>query len=537
MLPAQRLLTLGLMMILPHAASSHQPADAVSGGRLGLYDGAEFRALVGPCADCSAAPQALHYFNGEWIAVPLGDAVSFEPTLVAQEDVRERALARNWEPDGRYPPIVWIGSPHIVSAARLHPDGREIGFDDGTRAAFALVPQLASNLSWFNADSLAWLQGQTLTMRGTQAGDRFTARTIWPGSFDIDLAALAPAPLRGDETLATLVRADEGGARQPASSRLLWERTPGAAKASAGKPVFALMLNGAQGDDDEAHGGHFAIATGRLGDRGEWGDWLVNNFYNLDAWSEKGIIASTLTMDAYLTDLNGGQSWYRPSAMLVAVLREPRAAALYQEGISRVFNHFYRHDFSYRHASANCAGISLDTLRSLGWAVPTLGPTSKLKAWLGLPYMSIKDMSIASGLQAFDYMSAERSGLFPFVAFNVTGSDLLGRLTAGKAAQQGLERVLADDVEALIYVRVPQIPSSRAFGRAPVASYEEYAARVPANRPDWIVRPAPPRPFPDELRDARAPKEAPPASRRALIVWLVALGALALFLLSRLFRR
>jgi hypothetical protein len=79
-------------------------------------------------------------------------------------------------------------------------------------------------------------------------------------------------------------------------------------------------------------------------------------------------------------------------------------------------------------------------------------------------------------------MSAERSGLFPFVAFNVAGSDLLGRLTRGKAAEQGLERLLADDVEALILMRVPQIPSSRAFGNAPVASYDEYAARVPADR-------------------------------------------------------
>jgi hypothetical protein len=109
------------------------------------------------------------------------------------------------------------------------------------------------------------------------------------------------------------------------------------------------------------------------------------------AWSEKGIVASTLTMDAYLTDLNSGQAWYRPSAVLVAVLREPRAACCTSRASARVFNHFYRHDFSYRHATANCAGISLDTLRSLGWAIPMLGPTSKLKAWLGLPWMAIKD--------------------------------------------------------------------------------------------------------------------------------------------------
>ncbi|MBC8040760.1 MAG: hypothetical protein H7Y06_09475 [Opitutaceae bacterium] len=137
--------------------------------------------------------------------------------------------------------------------------------------------------------------------------------------------------------------------------------------------VLAFMLNGAQGDDDESYGGHFAVATGQFGAKGEWGDWLVNNFYNLGSVSEKGIIAATLPMDAYMADLNSGQSWYRPSYMLVAVLKAGRAAALYQEAIGRVFHHFYRQDFEYRHAGANCAGLSMDTLRSIGWRLPRLG--------------------------------------------------------------------------------------------------------------------------------------------------------------------
>jgi hypothetical protein len=135
------------------------------------------------------------------------------------------------------------------------------------------------------------------------------------------------------------------------------------------------MINGAQGDDDEAHGGHFAVATGHFGARGEWNDWLVGNFYNLDSQSEKGIVASTLTMDAYLTDLNSGQAWYRPSAVLVAVLREPRAALLAQQGISRVFNHFYRHDFATATPPQTApASVSTRCVRSAGpsrsWARP-----------------------------------------------------------------------------------------------------------------------------------------------------------------------
>lgn len=529
------LLTLALMTsATPTPAAPH---DALADGRIGLYAGSDFRLTTGRCTDCAVPPQALWYFMDDTIAVPVADAAGFVATLPAQDDVHQWAYANDWQPDAQKPALVWLGSSLIAHDAQLDADGRTLSFADGTRSGFALVPQLPSNVSWFNADSTAWLQRQTITVRGTQSGDTFTARTIWPSSFDIDFATLAPAPLQGGETLATLVRADDGGARAPASARLLWERTPGAARTAAGKPVFAIMLNGAQSDDDEAHGGHFAIATGVMGTRGEWNDWLVANFYNLDAHSEKGIVASMLTMDAYLTDLNGGQSWYRPSYMLVAVLRDDRAARLYDQGIARVFNHFYRHDFSYRHASANCAGISLDTLRSLGWSIPSLGPTSKAKAWLGLPYMAIKDMSAASGMQAFDYMMAERSGLFPFVAFNVAGSDLLGRLTQGRVLDQGLERLLADDVEAIVFVRVPQIPSSRAFGNAPVASYEDYTARVPADRSQWVVRPAPPRPFPDELRDPQAPKEPLPGSRRALIVWLTGAAAVIAFVVIRMLRR
>lgn len=531
------LLTLALMTSA-HAATAHAAIeDTLADGRLGLYDARDFRATDGRCADCTTAPQALWYFRDDLIAVPREHGAGFDPALPAQDDVRQWLIEREGHPDAQKPALVWTGSPALAHGATLDAAGATISFANGSRTGFALVPQLPTNVSWYNADTVAWLQGQTLALRGTASAERYTARTIWPSSFDIGLAALSPQPLKDGETLASLVHADDGGARRPASARLLWERTPGAARAAAGKPVLAIMLNGAQGDDDEAHGGHFALATGVMGETGQWRDWLVANFYNLDIHSEKGIVAAMQPMDAYLTDLNAGQSWYRPSWMVVAVLREDRAARLVDQGLARVFNHFYRHDFSYRHATANCAGISLDTLRSLGWALPTLGPTSKLKAWAGLPWMALNDLSVDSGLQAYEYMMAERSSLFPFVAFNVAGSDLLGRLTLGKVNETGLERTLAEDVEAVLFVRVPQIPSSRAFGRDPVASYEDYMARVPADRSQWVVRPAPPKPFPDELRDPQTPKEPRPASHRALIVWLVGAAALVAFVIARLLRR
>jgi hypothetical protein len=63
------------------------------------------------------------------------------------------------------------------------------------------------------------------------------------------------------------------------------------------------------------------------------------------------------------------------------------------------------------------------------------------------------------------------------------------------------EQMLHDDVEAIVFVRIPQIPSSRAFGTYPVASFDEYMARVPTDRKDWKIVSVDPRPFPDQLRD------------------------------------
>ena len=112
----------------------------------------------------------------------------------------------------------------------------------------------------------------------------------------------------------------------------------------AGKPVLAAILNGAQGDDDEAHGGHFGIVTGRVGPHGEWADWIVNNFYDADVVSEKGILPAMVPMDNYLMDLNSGQSYYRPSALLVLVLKQDRIPAAYQTNIQDVFLNYARRE-------------------------------------------------------------------------------------------------------------------------------------------------------------------------------------------------
>ena len=73
-----------------------------------------------------------------------------------------------------------------------------------------------------------------------------------------------------------------------------------------------------------------------------------------------------------------------------------------------------------------------------------------------------------------------------------------GRLPEGSGE---LARMLAADVDALAFMRVPQFPSSRAFGDAPAVSTKEYQARVPKDPALVQVVPVPPRPLLEALRD------------------------------------
>jgi hypothetical protein len=482
-------LALQFAAVLPAAAQPAPVKAALEGGeRLGLYDASQFRYGDGRCGGC-APRQALWYFQQEGLAVPRQPASTALPAL---------------------PDLVWLGAPHLVPQATLAPSGQALQAPGAAPLAMQLAPKIASNRSYFNAATLDFFRQRAVRVRGTlraQAGQpSFEARTIWPLDYVIDAASMQPQPLAAaGDTLSAFVRKENGGARSPYATRLIWQRRP-AARDWGGKAVLALMLNGAQGDDDEAYGGHFAVATGRLGQNGEWADWMVNNFYNLDSYSEKGIIASMVPMDNYLMDLNSGQQYYRPSTMLVAVLRDARTAQAYQRSMQDRFRRFYRHEFSYRHASANCAGISMDAFRALGWQVPGQGPTSRIKAIGAYGYKAAKDLSLASGHKAYGYFTEEQTRLYPAVAFAALGQDLL-KLLGGPAPGRALsayEQQLQADVEALVLVRIPQVPSSRAFGSAPVFSIDEFMARAPQDEAQWQIVPAPPRPFPAELRTGPA---------------------------------
>lgn len=512
------------------AVASVAPVDA--GGALGLYDANAFTLDVAGEGRAPASRQAAWYFRDETIAVPrAGRPLSgYEPGVRAFDDVRHWAAARKGVATLEYPPLVWVAAPEVIRGARLVPSSHdasgslELLTADGGALPLRWVEKIALNRSYADASSVAYFAPHRLTLRGTLTPQGFVARSVWPQEFGLGpTAPAARAMPAGDPALAmrALMREmPQGGARSPYAAATIWQRA-GAASDWSGKTVLGLMVNGAQGDDDEAHGGHFAIVTGRVQADGAIGDWLVNNFYSLDVESEKGIIAAPVPLDNYLADLNAGQSWYRPTAMLVAVLDDERAAVLVQSALNRVYQQFYRHQLVYYHPNQNCASISVDTLRALGWDVPARGPSSLVLAWLGFPFIAIKDRSIGKAKLAFDYLRTDQSRLLPAAALEEAYAGLLALVAGGKPPEGELATILAQDVTALTFLRFPQFPSSRAWGGAPAISTWEYRTLVP-NDPALVqIVPVPPRPFPDALRD---PDLLPPRwtpADSAELVWAV----------------
>lgn len=469
---------------------------------LGMYTQAQFQTVEGHCQQCQALPQTLWYFRHETFAVPIpGLPVS---RLDASKRGADDIQALNPE---ALPELIWTGSSQYWSRAGLNAAATQVTTAQGQQLNFKLVPKIASNRSYWNADTSAFLSQSPMFIRGELADQTLVARTVWPQAFKLDLTAGLQALQRG-ETLQSLVQFANGGAQSPYQSRLLWEKAPGAAQSSSGKAALGILLNGAQGDDDEAHGGHFALATGVVGAEGEYGTWLVNNYYNLATNSEKGIIAGVTPFDKYMGDLNSGQAFYRPSYMLVAVFSQPDIPKQIQALNNRVMQHFYHNDLVYDHALENCAGISIDTLRHLGWQVPERGVESVFKASAAYWHVAATERSLQKGRAMYDYLNTEMTRLFPAVAFDAIGNDLL------KIAHTGDTRTLASatlqampqQLEALYFVRIPQIPSSRAFGLAPVYSFTQYLRQAPADRSQWKIIPVTPNPLPENLKEGLALK-------------------------------
>lgn len=479
------------------------PSRELPDAPLGPYAPDSFRLATGASADGGLPAAARHLFATETIAVPeSGPFAECGRAVAAFRDLADWSARPG--PATR-PPLVWIGAPERIAGARVLPDGR--AFENAGRAApLALVARIALNRSWADASTFDFLSRRPVTMRGATGPDGgFLARTLWPEDWRLERGAPAVAIL-GTRSPRLAIRglarsAPRGGAASPPETHLLWEREPGR-HGWAGRPVLAFVLNGAQGDDDEAWGGHFAIATGRLPHDGRLSDLLVSNFYTLETENEKGILPAPVPLDGYLADLNSGQSWYRPSYIALAVLRDDRALRRIEGAMHRLYLQFWRRQLAYRHSTMNCAGITIDALRAIGWAIPARGPSAALGAWLAVPAKAFTDASLEAARNAFEYLREDRTRLMPSAAFEESVLGLLGLARRGPDPDDGaLAAMLAEDLLAVAGVRLPQIPSSRALGTWPAANPREYVAALPRDPLDLRVVPVPPRPFPGSLRD------------------------------------
>ncbi len=540
-------------------AASAVASGATANGWFGLYPAQAFTLTGQGATPQPALRQAAWYFRNETVAVPRAGlpVAGFETGVHAFDDIRHWAAIRTAGAAIDFPPLVWVAAPHVLRGARLADDARSVATPQGT-VPLQLVSKIALNRSYVDASSLAFFKSREVSMRGTATEAGFVARSLWPEDFRFGPNPPPPRvlpPGAPAEAMRTLMREEpRGGAQSPFAAMTLWQRAGSIPdKASdnasnsasnnadwAGRPVIGLMVNGAQGDDDEAHGGHFAIVTGRVQADGSIANWLVNNFYSLDVESEKGIIAAPVPLDNYLADLNAGQGWYRPTTMLVAVLNDERAAALVQSALNRVFNQFYRHQLVYYHPNQNCTSISVDTLRALGWEVPARGPSSRVLAWAAYPFVAIRDLSIQKGRLAFDYLRTDQTRLLPAAALEEAFASLWAMTQGPPLAGDvpvALAQMLAKDAQALVFMRFPQFPSSRAFGGAPAVSTWEYRTLVPSDPAMAQIVPVPPRPFPPELRDGDLIRASWVPSDYATWVWGLAAFVGLPLLAWRLWRR
>ena len=502
----RRKLALSIALTLFNHHAFANPLAALDDGLLGLYPAGSLEISTGQCKDCATIPQARWYFEKELIATP---KKGMPIAGFSGEAFHLKELA-NKQDSNVSPPLIWLGSPYVVPNTRLNNNGTMMEEASGLSSAFFIIDKIPTNLSYWNHSTLDFFKQRDVRLRGELTDKGFTARTVWPLDFKIDTNAKLN-PLNNHESLKSMVQFENGGAKSAYESRLLWEKAPGASKQAAGKAVLAFMLNGAQGDDDEAHGGHFAVVTGRMEADGNYSRWLVNNYYNLASNSEKGIIAGITPMDKYLADLNSGQSFYRPSYMLVAVLKNDKLPLQFQTTTNRIYNHFYRNDFAYDHSRNNCAGVSIDTLRALGWNIPMRGVESQMKAIAAYFYVAATELSLKKGRAIYDYLNTETTRLFPAVTFDAVGESLLSganqwsrKLYVDHNPTSPFMQQIGNDIEAIYFVRIPQIPSSRAFGLAPVYSFDQYMQQAPADHNQWKIVPTTPNPLPEALKDGPA---------------------------------
>ncbi len=145
--------------------------------------------------------------------------------------------------------------------------------------------------------------------------------------------------------------------------------------------------------------------------------------------------------------------------------------------------------------------------------MPVRGVESLLKASAAYWYVAATERSLQKGRAIYDYLNTEMTRLFPAVAFDAIGNDLLNIARTGDQSTltSGTMQAMTTQLEAIYFVRIPQIPSSRAYGLAPVYSFAQYLQQAPADRSQWQIIPVTPNPLPENLKQGLVRKPAMPS--------------------------
>ena len=277
-------------------------------GRVRAYPAAGFRSSPASAGLSDAPPGAVVFPRRDDRGAAAGRcrSAAFTPGVRVRRRARLGGPARPPSAAIDYPPLVWIAAPRDRAHARACRLTAALGHDGGGPRDSTLGPEDPAQPLVVRRTSIgAYFAPRDVTRARDDARRRLRRAHAVAGGLPPRAArrrprrALPTAATPGTPCARSMREAPRRRRAEPFDARTLWQRA-GRVRDWRGKPVLAFMVNGAQGDDDEAHGGHFAIGDRTHRRRRRDRRWLVNNFYSLDVESEKGIIAAPVPLDNYL---------------------------------------------------------------------------------------------------------------------------------------------------------------------------------------------------------------------------------------------
>ena len=150
------------------------------------------------------------------------------------------------------------------------------------------------------------------------------------------------------------------------------------------------------------------------------------------------------------------------------------------------------------------------------------GPTNRLVAVLGFPWLLLKERSAEKAMRGVDYLWTEQTRMLPAPAFEQIGASLVALVAQPPSAADAVRHAREN---AGVRSRCADLPSVSAIaieprgGDAPVATLREYRQRLPRDPSKVKTVPVPPRPFPRSLRDPDLLPPPTPASETIAAIW------------------